>query len=424
MTTGTTRTVNLEDQPMKSTIGFKEAVPKGFVFGSKYEVQERILNGTHFLYRCTCLKPVSDGVNKYTTVVLKVLSCECDSDANVLHELRLWNWIFSNRAKVHTQIQRLNRPLDSPGNDKRVLAFRPLHATFDQLREKWGPFTTEAVLRFGMEMFAAVRELHSFGVVHQNIQPGHFGVPLDFDPVRMFSRVVLLDFSQARPFLYYDSELPPAIQKVRTNPHPHFSSIEVMDGNLAQRRDDLMSWFYTMLCLRDKLTWEDVPFNRSGLIRARKADWHTKPVLLCAGFKGIASRRLCELHMIIDQLEATERPAYERMFDLLEKALRDFCAEGVHTFYTDYSVVQSYSKAIGPIRESITRKDHFEAYQTVDGSLDSLEYRRQYAEYRYDAAYVYDRAESRSNDALKKALEEAEDRRKQPTGTPASEKRR
>ncbi|KAI6212920.1 hypothetical protein M3Y94_00086400 [Aphelenchoides besseyi] len=240
-----------------------------------------------------------------------------------------------------------------------------------------------------MEMFAAIRELHSFGVVHQNIQPAHFGVTLDFDPVRMFNRVVLLDFSQSRPFFYYDFELPPVpVPKIRT-PHPYFSSIEVMDGNLAQRRDDLMSWFYTMLWLRDKLNWEDVPFNRTGLIRARKADWHTKPVLLCAGFKGTACRRLCELHMIIDQLEATEHPAYERMFDLLEKALRDCCGESVHQLYTDYSVVQSYSKAIGPIRESVTRKDNWEAEapQKVDGSVDSLEYRRQLAEYRYDVSF-------------------------------------
>jgi hypothetical protein len=49
-----------------------------------------------------------------------------------------------------------------------------------------------------MEMLAAIRELHAFGIVHANIQPQHFGVPMEFDPAKMFSRVILIDFTQAR----------------------------------------------------------------------------------------------------------------------------------------------------------------------------------------------------------------------------------
>jgi hypothetical protein len=47
-------------------------------------------------------------------------------------------------------------------------------------------------------MLAAIRELHGLGVVHGNIQPRHFAVPMDFDPAKMFSRLYLLDFSQAQ----------------------------------------------------------------------------------------------------------------------------------------------------------------------------------------------------------------------------------
>lgn len=101
-------------------------------------------------------------------------------------------------------------------------------------------------------MLAEIRELHALSIVHGNIQPKHFAVPMDFDPHKLYCCLYLIDFTQAIPFAYYTSDLP-ALFQVKASPNVYYSSIDMMGGHSAQRRDDLISWMYTVICLFTQL---------------------------------------------------------------------------------------------------------------------------------------------------------------------------
>jgi hypothetical protein len=120
-----------------------------------------------------------------------------------------------------------------------------------------------------------------------------------------------------------------------------------------------------MLSLRDLLAWEDLPKTDFSLIRQRKLDWREKPMLLCATFQRESSRRLWEVHNLINQLESHERPSYDLMIDLLIRALQYVCPDGVHPSYTDPSVVESYVGAFESIRKDVAREDSLEIKQKV-----------------------------------------------------------
>lgn len=113
----------------------------------------------------------------------------------------------------------------------------------------------ETVLAVALEMLNAIEELHSKGYVHCDIKPSNFLLNLNSDTL-----VSLVDFGLSE---YY---LNPRTKKIRKyEKHSHFtgtylySSVNIHKRKTYAPRDDLISWFYSVVeLLKGELPWSNV----------------------------------------------------------------------------------------------------------------------------------------------------------------------
>jgi serine/threonine protein kinase len=116
-------------------------------------------------------------------------------------------------------------------------------------------FTTSTILRVGYEMLRAIESFHSFGIIHRDIKPSNFLIR----PSRKHP-VALIDYGLSRCYLDAASQ-----DSVRERANPGFvgtskyASVNAHAGKELGRRDDLFSWFYSMVELwHGRLPWHGI----------------------------------------------------------------------------------------------------------------------------------------------------------------------
>lgn len=129
--------------------------------------------------------------------MFKFFCSQCFPEHNVLHEKQVFEWLRTIRnVEVFKRIV-APLPIAVP-SAVRALAFPPFQMSLAQVRKDIGTLTQKVTLKMGMEMLAAVRELHSIGILHQNITLNHFLVMKHFSVKNSKYGIQLCDLSQAK----------------------------------------------------------------------------------------------------------------------------------------------------------------------------------------------------------------------------------
>ena len=168
----------------------------------------------------------------------------------------------------------------------------------------------DIALRCGMQMLKCIEQLHKRGFIHRDIKPGNFLVRAD-----CIYTLVLIDFGLACP--YVDSEtgahLPPR-QNRAFGGTSRYASLSSLKGEDVSRRDDLLSWFFSIIELaKGSLPWRKAK-TKDECIKLRK---FIKIKDLCAKMP----KEMNKIYSLINSLKFDETPDYRQINDLLAQAI-------------------------------------------------------------------------------------------------------
>ena len=167
-----------------------------------------------------------------------------------------------------------------------------------------------SVCMLGYHMINCIEELHNFGIVHRDIKPGNFLIRADRK-----NPLVLIDFGLSKSYLN-----PSSHQHVDFDDEAGFTgtyrycSINAHKQYELSRRDDLFSWFYSLMeMLNGSLPWKGS--------KDKEETQRLKSSLsinqLCAGFPD----EFKTVYMIIRSLKFNQKPDYDRIKNLIKKAV-------------------------------------------------------------------------------------------------------
>jgi serine/threonine protein kinase len=165
-------------------------------------------------------------------------------------------------------------------------------------------------LRCGVQMLKCIEQLHRRGFIHRDIKPGNFLLRHD-----LVYPICLIDFGLATS--YVDSE-----SGAHLNLHPgrgfvgtaKYASENALRGRSLSRRDDLMSWFYSLVeMIKGKLPWPN-NIGREELLKIRQKKSRST---VCSGLP----KQMFRIHGMIMKLEFDEMPDFPAISALMNAAI-------------------------------------------------------------------------------------------------------
>jgi serine/threonine protein kinase len=201
---------------------------------------------------------------------------------------------------------------DSDTEDFRFLVMELLGPSIGSVRralksQKFAPYT---LLHIAYHSIRAIEAFHEKGFIHRDVKPGNFLIRPD-----RRNPVVLIDFGLSKTYRSPNGqhlmprEFPGYTGTVR------YASLHAHDKMELSRRDDLISWFYSMIeCATGDTPWPGHD-DKTKAIAMKRA---IKPRQLCAGLPF----EFREIWSMISALEYEDRPGYEDIKALIVQALR------------------------------------------------------------------------------------------------------
>ncbi|CAD5216503.1 unnamed protein product [Bursaphelenchus okinawaensis] len=368
--------------PPPSTI-----LPVGSIVTQDYKILEHLKSKRgNFLYRATSDKPFKDEFgNVHSEVIFKVAPPV--NAAEPCRELLVLNFIKTYRCpnRLNRILMPINMVLD---NYNRMLAFPAYYGSLADAKLKNGVLPQSTTLRIGLEMLAAIKELHGLGLVHQCIDPTHFLLPNVIDVNEHKFDIKLCDLSSAKNYIVYEDETPVPKKDVGV-PMADYASVEVCDGGESCRRDDLVAWYYTMISLRGKLIWEDVQYGP--VAQMRKSDWRRKPLLMAGCFCQDINMFITEIFLWIDDLENKDKPNYYALAKNIQTSL--YLLDGIKSKNEDMPIVAEM------------KKDEF--VEAVDKCTPRhSDYAEMFPDNRYEIQFLFSRAQNRMMPEIKAIIDE------------------
>jgi serine/threonine protein kinase len=195
--------------------------------------------------------------------------------------------------------------------DFRWIVMELLGPSLDLLRFEFSNFRFCKFTGFyaAAEMLKCIEHLHSKGIVHRDIKPENFLLRADPD-----HPVCLIDYGLAKRYISAETgEILPMMENAGFVGTVNYTSVNVDERKDQGRRDDLISWFYSVVLL----STGDLPWKPS-------EDKHE----VMADKKRATSAQLCaklpaEMRQIwdsIQRLSFQDKPDYPGIYRLLEKA--------------------------------------------------------------------------------------------------------
>lgn len=116
-----------------------------------------------------------------------------------------------------------------------------------------GKLPIQLALRCGLQMLKCIENLHKHGFIHRDIKPGNFLVRED-----NIYTLVLIDFGLASSYVDVESGVHlPARTERAFGGTSRYASYSALKGEDVSRRDDLFSWFFSIVELATgKLPWK------------------------------------------------------------------------------------------------------------------------------------------------------------------------
>jgi serine/threonine protein kinase len=162
--------------------------------------------------------------------------------------------------------------------------------------------------RLANEMLFCIEDLHRFGYVHRDIKPQNFVVRLNGQVP-----LCLIDYGISRLYQTQSGQHIEARGNAPAIGSPIYASINTHNRLELSRRDDLISWIYSIVAMSPfRLPWMGQHLSPDELGRMKQQ--FPLPVLcrrLSPGFQAIANH--------VQNLEFAEVPNYQFMHDQLKK---------------------------------------------------------------------------------------------------------
>ena len=244
-----------------------------------------------------------------------------DNDSGIQYAMKT-EIIECNRSTLAREIALLKTLQGSPmfprliktgENDKvRYLVMELLGNSIAKVKERFPgkkiPFETS--IRASMYMLKCIQQLHMRGIIHRDIKPGNFLIRGDNK-----YPMVLIDFGLACFYVDVESgvHLPARDDRSFAGTAAYASPHSLMGEDIS-RRDDIYSWFLSMIeMINGKLPWDSIPKNNL-------VDFRNK----------ISKKQLCNklpvqirtIYDMIAKLEFDETPDYTGLIDVLSSTLQ------------------------------------------------------------------------------------------------------
>jgi serine/threonine protein kinase len=176
------------------------------------------------------------------------------------------------------------------------------------LRNGGSKYPLALALRSGVEMLKCIEQLHRRGYIHRDIKPGNFLIR----PDPMYP-ICLIDFGLAASYVDCESgaHLDPQLDRgfVGTT---SYASENALRGRSLSRRDDLISWFHSLVeMIRGKMPWPDQA-DQATMIKMRRG----------RQFLAGLPKQVKRIHEMIMKMNFEETPDYRHMVALMNEAIR------------------------------------------------------------------------------------------------------
>ena len=183
-------------------------------------------------------------------------------------------------------------------------------------------FSIPTTILLSRHMFSAIQFVHENGYIHRDIKPGNFLIRKDPS-----YPLVLIDFGLARKYLNEDGTHVQARTRQGFAGTSKYAAVNAHEKFDLSRRDDLMSWFYSVLELVDgKLPW-------SGIKDKQKIEDIKKRIneaQLCSSLP----EEYREIYHYITTLEFEQTPDYKMILNLINVAvLKAHCEDYEYDWY-------------------------------------------------------------------------------------------
>eukprot|EP00002_Diphylleia_rotans_P024479 TRINITY_DN4835_c0_g1_i5.p1 TRINITY_DN4835_c0_g1~~TRINITY_DN4835_c0_g1_i5.p1 ORF type:complete len:397 (+),score=67.41 TRINITY_DN4835_c0_g1_i5:91-1281(+) len=116
-------------------------------------------------------------------------------------------------------------------------------------------FSVATSMRLAIQMLRAIELVHSFGFVHRDIKPANFVMGLNASKERCF----IIDFGLSRSYLADDGQHAKERADAGFRGTARYASLNAHAYKDLSRRDDLMSWLYSVIeLLVGSLPWKNL----------------------------------------------------------------------------------------------------------------------------------------------------------------------
>lgn len=184
-------------------------------------------------------------------------------------------------------------------------------------------YSVESTIRLSRQMLCAIIDVHQHGLIHRDIKPGNFLIRPDAT-----YPIVLIDFGLARKYRLEDGSQVNQRPKAGFAGTSNYAPLNAHEGIDLSRRDDLISWFYSILELvNGKLPWTGIKDKKQ--IEDMKRNISLSQ--LCSSLP----EEYRQIYIYISNLQFNEEPNYEMILSLINKAaIKAHCDETKYEWYT------------------------------------------------------------------------------------------
>lgn len=199
------------------------------------------------------------------------------------------------------------------------------------------------ILRVSIEMLRAIQEFHDAGFLHRDIKPSNFLIR----PSRKYP-ICLIDYGLSCTMEYEINE------SMRSNDHLHFvgtskyASLRAHSGKELGRRDDLYSWFLSIVELWiGRLPWSSSN-DKQKIYEIKKNTDITKLI-------EPLPKPILSVYKLIRRLNTEDRPDYNLIISFIVKAMKQIGASWDDPYqwekmdFSEFSALPSLSPPEGEL---------------------------------------------------------------------------
>ncbi|KAH0789935.1 CK1 family protein kinase [Histomonas meleagridis] len=244
----------------------------------------------------------------------------------------------------------------SSGSTKKVqyfvMSIYGLSIASVRLKTQSGRLPLETSLAIGIEMLKVIAKFHKYGFVHRDIKPSNFLVQQNER-----NPLVLIDFGLAKKT--YNPETNQPLEDITFEKQQYvgtkkYSSIFSHYGNELGKRDDLYSWFYSMVeMIKGALPWAELTNEEAGDSKEK-----ISPEELCSDIP----KQFVDIYKYIQTLEFESNPDYERIVALCTEAANE---NNINLETFNWNMFYSKNSALSDMRKILDQ------YRTPDNNSAS-----------------------------------------------------